>query len=210
MEEIIIAIISAVIAFVVPTVLKQFWPEPEQVDSLPWLKWCVAGFVGGALGGIASGLMGSVGGGVGNWAAFGVSIGLMQWFALRGYRSVGMWFIFASMLGWMLFVVGGPQIGWIVAGIAVGLMQYLVLAQCKGSVWWIVANPIAWPIAGVVGYGVGLLLLGSNPILAWVVGWGVVGLVGAALLLWPLSRLQEKEKAQQADEEVPQQNETEA
>lgn len=53
-EDVVTAIISAVIAFVVPTALKQFWPEPEQVDALPWLKWCVAGFVGGALGGIVS------------------------------------------------------------------------------------------------------------------------------------------------------------
>jgi hypothetical protein len=202
MEEIITAVISAVIAFIVPTVLKQFWPEPEQVDSLPWLKWCVAGFVGGALGGIASGAMGSVGGGIGNWAAFGVSIGIMQWFALRGYRSVGMWFIFASMLGWMLFVVGGPQGGWIVAGVAVGLMQYLSLTRWQGAAWWIVANFIAWPVAGAVGYGVGLLLLGSNPVLAWIVGWGVVGLVGAILLLWPLSRLQEKEYNHKAEKEI--------
>jgi len=50
-DEIIKAIISAIIAFTVPTALKQFWPETEQVDSLPWFKWCVAGFVGGALGG---------------------------------------------------------------------------------------------------------------------------------------------------------------
>jgi hypothetical protein len=60
-----------------------------------------------------------------------------------------------------------------------------------------------------VGYGIGSLLLSSNPILAWIVGWGVVGLVGAALLLWPLSRVQEKEKAQEIDKEVAQQNETE-
>jgi hypothetical protein len=125
----------------------------------------------------------------------------MQWFALRGYRSVGMWFIFAGMLGWMLFVLGGFQGGWIVAGVAVGLMQYLSLTRWKGAAWWIVTNPIVWPIAGAVGYGVGLLLIGSNPMLAWVVGWGVVGLVGAALLMWPLSRLQEKEKSLETEEE---------
>ena len=208
MEDIIIAVVSAVIAFVVPAALKQFWPEPQQVDSLPWLKWCVAGFVGGALGGIASGAMGSVGGGIGNWAAFGVSIGLMQWFALRGYRTVGIWFIFASMLGWILYLVGGPQVGWIVAGVSVGLMQYLGLAQWKGAPWWIVGNALAWPVAGAVGYGAGLSLLGANVMLAWIVGWGIVGLVGAALLLWPLSRLQGTGK-DQTDENIPQQTETE-
>jgi hypothetical protein len=154
----------------------------------------VAGFVGGALGGIASALLGPIGwsaAGIGNWAVFGVAIGLFQWLALRGYRSVGTWFVVASTLGWMLFLLGGAW-GWVVAGVAVGLMQYFSLTPWKGAGWWIVANPIAWLVAGWAGIAVGTPLLGSNPALAWVAGWGVVGLVGAIILLLPLSRLAEQ------------------
>jgi hypothetical protein len=34
--------------------------------------------------------------------------------------------------------------------------------------------------------------LAWNLILAWIIGWGLVGLVGAIILLAPLSRLKEK------------------
>jgi hypothetical protein len=190
-DEIIKAVISAVIAIVVPSVLKQFLPKITTDKTLPWFKWCVAGFVGGALGGIASGTMGLVGGGIGNWAAFGVAIGLLQWFVLRSYRPVEMWFVFASLVGWMLFILGGEW-GWIVSGVAVGLLQYLGLTKWQGAGWWILGNTLAWPIAGKVGIAVGLLLIGLNPILAWIIGWGVVGLVGAFILIVPLSRLKEK------------------
>jgi hypothetical protein len=53
-------------------------------------------------------------------------------------------------------------------------------------------NPIAWPIAGLVGIAAGLPLVSANPVLAWIFGWGVVGLAGAAILLLPLSHLDEK------------------
>ncbi|MBI2909439.1 MAG: hypothetical protein HYX92_17475 [Chloroflexi bacterium] len=194
-EQIIQALISAGIGFIVPAALKQFWPEAEAEDSLPWLKWCIAGFVGGALGGLASVFMGVAGmgaAGIGNWGGFGVAVGILQWFALRGYRTVGTWFVFASMIGWMLYTVGGGAWGWIVSGAAVGMLQYLGLTKWKGAGWWIVANLIAWPIAGPAGVAVGTPMSKSNPALAWVVGWGVVGLVGAILLLLPLSRLAKK------------------
>src|SRR3990172_4753049 len=188
-EDIIKAIVGAIIGFVVPAALKQFWPEPEPEESLPWFKWCIAGFVGGALGGLASGIlgiMGAGGAGFGNWAVFGVAVGLLQWFALRGYRPVGTWFILASMVGWTLFIFGGEW-GWVVSGVAIGLLQYLSLTNWKGAGWWIVANAIAWPIAGWAGIAVGTPLLGPNPVLGWIIGWGVVGLVGAIILLAPLS-----------------------
>lgn len=193
-EDIIKAIVSAAIGFLVPAALKQFWPEPEPEDSLPWFKWCVAGFIGGALGGLVSGilsLMGAGGGGLGNWAAFGVAVGLLQWFALRGYRSVGTWFILASMLGWTLFILGGLW-GWVVSGVAVGLLQYLSLTNWKRAGLWIVFNAFAWPIAGWVGITVGGPFLAANPALVWIVGWGIVGLVGAMILLVPLALLAEK------------------
>ncbi len=203
-DDVLKSIISAVIALVVPAALKGFLPEGEKDSTLPWLKWLVAGFVGGALGGLASGLFSLMGlsaanpsvttllsTGLGNWAVFGVALGSLQWIALRGYRPVGTWFIFASMLGWMLFVLGGAW-GWIVSGIAIGLLQYLALTKWQGAFWWIIANAIAWLIAGWAGIIVGTLILAANPILAWIVGWGVVGLVGAIILLAPLGQLKAK------------------
>jgi hypothetical protein len=191
MDRILKAIVSAAVGYLVPVILKQFLPEPEKVESLPWLKWIVAGFVGGALGSIVSGAMGLVLAGVGNWAAFGTAIGLMQWFALRGYRDVGGWFVFSSAVGWMIFNVGGP-FGWVICGIFVGLMQYLGLTRYKGAGWWIVGNAVAWPVAGWVGIIVGMAFIPSNPILAWIAGWGVVGMMGAIILLFPLKLTAEK------------------
>jgi hypothetical protein len=190
-EDVIKAIVSAIIGFVVPSALKQFFPVIRPRDTMPWLEWCIAGFIGGALGGFASGAIGLMGvgaGGFGNWAVFGVSIGLLQWFALRGYREVGTWFVVASMLGWMLFIFGGA-FGWIVSGTAVGLLQYLSLTNYKGAAWWILGNAIVWTVAGAVGIIAGTPLLSMNPVMAWVFGWGVVGFVGAILLLIPLAQL---------------------
>ena len=191
-NEIVTAIVSTAIAVIVPSALTQFWPEAEPTESVPWFSWSVAGFVGGALGGAASGAMGLAWGGIGNWAAFGAAIGLMQWVALRGYRPVGIWFVVASTLGWTMFVLGGrPQDpgGWIVAGAAVGILQSLSLARWRGAFWWIPANVIAWPIAGTLGIIAGTPLLKDAPVLAWILGWGVVGLVGAVILLAPLTQL---------------------
>lgn len=190
-EEIIKALIGAVIAYSVPKAFDSMIARLETTTVLPWLKWCVAGFMGGALGGFVSALLGVTGlsaAGLGNWSAFGACLGIFQWFALRGYRDVGSWFVLASAIGWMLFMVGGT-FGWVVAGLAVGLMQYLSLTKWKNAHWWIIGNLLAWPIAGWVGVMVGTPLLAVNPALAWVTGWGVVGLVGAIILLVPLTQL---------------------
>lgn len=192
MDDILKAVISAVISIAVPALLKQILPEPEKVDELPVLKWIVAGFVGGTIGGIVSGSMGLVLEGYGNWAAYGTAIGLMQWFALRGYRTVNFWFVLSSTIGWLMFNLGGPVFGWVVAGFFTGIMQYLGITRYKGSACWILANPIIWPIAGWVGFIVGTAIFGTNPILAWVMGWAVVGMTGAILLLLPLNLWKEK------------------
>lgn len=194
-EEIVKAMVSAAIAVIVPGALKQFWPEPELSDTTPWFAWVVAGLIGGALGGIASGALGAAGGGVGNWAALGASVGLMQWVALRGYRPVGVWFVFASAIGWPMFVLGeGLQngAGWVIAGVSVGILQSLSLARWSGAFWWIPANGIGWLIAGWVGIVVGLLLHDA-PVLAWIAGWAVAGLVGHAILLAPLTLLKSRQ-----------------
>lgn len=193
METIIESIISVIIGIVTPQVLKNLLGDPDPVESLPWLKWSVANFVGGALSGVANLIVGLWGYGVGNWAIVGVSLGIAQWYAFRGYRgyhSVNTWFVLASAIGWMLFNLGG----WIVAGVAVGLMQYLSLTRYKGAGWWILGNAIAWPIAGWIATAIVVPTLGGLEFpLALVVLGGITGLLGAVLLLWPLSQLTQKQ-----------------
>ncbi len=190
MNDILKMVISGILSVVIPAAAKQFFPAPKEETSLPWLRWCICGFIGGALGGLASGLVGfaNVGGpgGVGNWAVLGASIGLLQWFALRGYREVGTWFPLASLAGWAFFPLGG-NLGWFVAGLAVGLLQYLSLSRSRGSFWWIPANTIIWFFAGWAGIFFGMPVVAINPPLGWIFGWGIVGLVGAILLIIPLA-----------------------
>jgi hypothetical protein len=101
------------------------------------------------------------------------------------------------MLGWTIAMYGQIWAGltgaFIVAGIAVGLLQFFSMTKYTGAGWWFLGNLIAWPIAGTVGFFVGAVvtpMIGFE--LAWIVGWGVVGLVGAIILIVPLSRLKPK------------------
>lgn len=199
-EEILAAVGSAVIAFIVPRILKQAEKEILADDAVPWLGWSLAGLIGGAVGGIGSGVLAWFGWGLegfGNWAIFGAALGLAQWFALGNYRPVGAWFPLASMLGWMIAMFGqleGDLTGaFIVAGIVVGLLQFFSMTKYAGSGWWFLGNLIAWPVAGTVGFFVGAVvtpMIGFE--LAWIAGWSVVGLVGAIILIAPLSRLKPK------------------
>lgn len=66
------------------------------------------------------------------------------------------------------------------------------MGRYSGAGWWIIANPVAWWIAGWLGVFIGTPLLASNPALAWVIGWAVVGLAGAVLLAVPLARVKIK------------------
>lgn len=187
-NEIIKAVISGVIAFTVPVFLKKLLPEPEKVTTLPWLKWCVAGFIGGVLGAVASFFIGPEGKGFGNWAAYGTAIGLFQWLALRGYRKVGTWFVLASMIGWIFAMIGG-YLGLIAVGIAVGLLQYMGLTKYKGAFWWIIFNPIAWFVSGSICLQLHGALINTHLILGTLLEFGLGGLLGTAILLFPLSRL---------------------
>jgi hypothetical protein len=100
---------------------------------LPWFKWCVARFVGG----VASGVL-TVAGAEQAGLATGLLL-VLQSVCSSGLpcadiARVGTWIIFASMIGWMLFILGGAW-GWIVSGQAVGLLQYLSLTNWKGAAW---------------------------------------------------------------------------
>jgi hypothetical protein len=190
-NDILKAVISAAIAYLVPSLLKKAEQGLDQKASLPWLRWIIFGALGGAAGGLVSALMGLVLGGVGNWAAFGMCIGLAQWAALRSYRPVGAWWALASTLGWALFSLGGAW-GWIVSGLIVGILQSFSMRKYTGAAWWIIANQVAWWIAGAIGLFVGAPMLAGNPALAWLVGWAVVGLLGAAILIVPLTQIKTK------------------
>ena len=190
--DILKAVVSAVIAYTVPKILAKAGKTIDPDAQVPWLSWSIAGLIGGAAGGIASGLFGMFDLGLegfGNWAGYGAALGLAQWFVLHNYREVGAWWPVASTLGWMAFNFGGPWGGWVVAGLLIGLLQYISLQKYKGAGGWIFANLIAWPIAGGIGYLVGLAVLPFSFELAWVIGWGIVGLAGNILLIAPLGRL---------------------
>ncbi|MBN1584683.1 MAG: hypothetical protein JXA89_28510 [Anaerolineae bacterium] len=201
-SDILQTIISAAIAYLVPEFLKDVLPRRARVTSLPWVEWCAAGLVGGALAGLINRMVGPLEDGIGNWAVFGAAIGLAQWFALRGYRDVGMWFVLSSTVGWIFFLLQGciaasaaregvrfELEGWVAAGAAVGLLQFVGLRKWKQAGWWIPGNIIAWPIAGWAGTTVVALLSKPNRTLAEVVSNAVTSLVGAIILLAPLSRL---------------------
>ena len=192
MNEITKAIISAVIAYVIPRALggigKTFTPAGSTKRDLPWVQWLIASFIGGALGGTFSGAMGDQG--FGNWAMYGAALGIMQWFALRGYLPIGGWWAVASAIGWMFApLFGGNPLGGFFVGLAIGFLQMIGLAA-DGKSWWIAGNAFAW---GLVALLIPLLVepIGDafGFVLGWIIGWGVVALIGAILLLLPLARL---------------------
>jgi hypothetical protein len=76
-----------------------------------------------------------------------------------------------------------------VARLVNGILQSLSLARWRRAFWWIPANAIAWFVAGLAGLLVQALLLPATTALGWIVDSDVVGLVGALVLLVPLSEL---------------------
>ena len=192
MDELSKAIIGAVVAYIIPRALggigKTFTPAGSGKRTLPWVQWTIASFIGGALGGAFSGAMGDQG--FGNWAIYGAALGIMQWFALRGYLPVGGWWAVASAIGWAFApLFGGNPLGGFIVGLIVGLLQVIGL-NVEGKAWWIGGNALAWGLTGFV------ILFLIEPIgdafgwlLGWIIGWGMIALIGAFLLLLPLSRL---------------------
>jgi nucleoside recognition membrane protein YjiH len=151
------------------------------------LAWAIASFVGGAIGGIASALLGNAG--FGNWAIYGACLGLAQQIALKKYLPVTGWWAVASTFGWTLYPVN-PVLAPFLVGLGVGLLQALTLKNVSGKGWWIGGNLIAWPLVTVIGLAiVGPIFNAFGPILGWVVAWGLAGMIGAVLLIYPLSQL---------------------
>lgn len=207
------AIIGAVIAWLVPKILdpllqrgKQEGQVKRQLNvSFPWIKWCFALALGGAVGGFLSGALGVLGlktpGGLGNWTVFGVAIGVSQWLVLREYLDIGPpWAVFSALgwSAWSLFEAGhlSPYLGWATVGLIVGILQYLVLMRVRRKAfWWIPANIFGWLVAGPVGWVIGMILLQARLSLpaAWVVGWACVGAVGSLVLGFSLARMPARE-----------------
>ncbi len=192
MDELTKMIVSAVIAYIVPRALggigKTFTPAGTSDRSLPWVQWLIASFIGGAFGGAISGVMGDQG--FGNWAVYGASIGIMQWFALRAYLPIGGWWAVASAFGWAATPVfyGNPFGGFFV-GLAIGILQVIGL-KAKGQGWWIGGNAIAWGVAGLLLMPLAIVIGSTFEFaIGWLLGWGLIAAIGAALLLLPLARL---------------------
>jgi len=207
LEAIVASAITAAISYLVPFVLDKLLKReaeerpPEKIADLPWGQWVMLLAAGGALGGAISGAMGTVVlGGSANWAAFGGSIGIMQWIVLRRLIPVGPWWVLGSALGWATYELVGGNLGWITAGTLAGLLQWLSLRnKLPKSGFWIVINAVAWLPAGLAGLGVGVAAASaSNFAIGWVVGWGVVGAVGGLIAGIPLAILIPKGKAMSA------------
>ena len=197
MDETTKTIVGTVIAYVVPRALsnigKTFTPTGAEKRELPWVQWLIASFVGGALGGAFSGAMGDQG--FGNWAIYGAMLGIMQWLALRDYLPLGGWWAVASTIGWAIApLFAGNPFGGFFVGLAIGILQIVGL-KIEGKGWWIGGNAFAWGLVALLLPSLAFII-GSvfDFILGWVIGWGLVALIGAFLLLLPLARLTPTQK----------------
>lgn len=193
MEDYLKMIISGIIAYYLPKILKS---TDITKTKNPWFVWVIASFVGGTVGGIASGLLVIAGTakldnlGFGNWASIGTCLGLGQQIALRGYLPVTGWWAVASTVGWALFPLGGPIGGPVIAGLSVGVLQALSLRDVSGKRWWIGGNLLVWPLVAVFSLAIARPVhdaVGTG--WDWVVAWGLAGMFGAILLVYPLIRL---------------------
>ena len=190
MEDALKLIVSGVIAYVLPRALadigKAFTPSQEK-KPLPWVPWVIASFIGGALGGAFSGAMGEHG--FGNWAVYGATLGIMQWLALREYLPIGKWWAVASTIGWAIaFPLTGNPFGGFLVGLAIGILQ-MVGSKVDGKIWWIGGNALAWGLVALLLPILAGMVASFGPFLGWVIGWGLVALIGALLLIFPLARL---------------------
>jgi ABC-type multidrug transport system fused ATPase/permease subunit len=194
MEWLVKTLVAAVISVLVPWLLKRILPEPattqsppgQRGTSFPWLRWIGLLALAGGVAGIVSGAMGLVLGGVANWAIFGAAIGIVQWFVLYRLVELGLWFALASVLGWAAFIfiqpIGHPT--WALIGLLVGALQWVALrGKLKLAGLWIPINALAWFVAGMVGLAAGAILTELAGFgIAWVIGWTIVGGVGAGVL----------------------------
>jgi hypothetical protein len=113
-------------------------------DWALWVKWILATTLGWALGWIVSEF------------AVGLTVGLAQWFVLRGQLERPGWWILASAVGWAagrglagaVIPTGNPVLIGGTVGAILGITQWLVLrTQAFQSWWWIVLSAASWGLA---------------------------------------------------------------
>jgi len=184
MDEYLKMIVSGVIAYYLPKILKI---TDVTETKTPWFPWLLSSFVGGAIGGIASAWLGNAG--FGNWAIYGACLGIAQQTAIKKYIPATGWWAVASTVGWALYPLGqfwAP----VLVGISLGILQSLSLRKVSGKGWWVGGNLVIWPLVTMIGMAIVGPIFGTfGPVLGWIVGWGLVGLLGAILLIYPLSQL---------------------
>ena len=159
-----------------------------------WFRWVIACTIGLSIG-ISTFEM------VGFWgvAAFGVSVGIFQWLALRKYvskvNSWVWWSTIGSTIGFMVVPgrIGALGVGAIVGG-AIGLAQWNVIR-------WGVTEALIWILASTLGFALGFAV--ANPVglstsnyvsssLSGAIGGSaggiIVGVVTGTALIWLLKR----------------------
>lgn len=199
MSFLIETVVCAVLAFAATLLFDRFRrKEIPYYTSFPWSRWCFALLIGGAGGGLINGaLQGAVFGEMGNWAAFGTIICIMQWLVLSRYIPIGLYWALAGTIGWsslalFQYLALPTPLDWFLTGILVGVLQWLLIKnKVSNGHWWILVNGIAWSLGGFIGIVGGLVFLGitGNPVLTWVIGWAVVGLLGGIILGIPLQNM---------------------
>ncbi|KHE92195.1 MAG: hypothetical protein K8F52_01455 [Candidatus Scalindua rubra] len=201
-------IVSGVLSYSIPKIIERLQKERGNLESLeqafPWLHWCLAHAIGGAVGGTISAGLAPAGlqstGGMGNWAVYGASLGIAQWFVLRKYCQISPLLAVASTFGWSVFAYfeatkAPGYMGWISVGIAIGVLQWFVLrTKLTRAYWWVPANAVTWFLAGTIGIVIGTAILqsGVSPMFSWILGWSVVGLTGSIITGFAMSRMSSK------------------
>lgn len=179
------------------TILEQV-AQPGQKKTFSWVKWCMGHFIAAGIAGFWLGLSMVSGlhtpGNIHVNIVWGLGIGIAQWAVLRTYLNIGPLWVIITVLGWgtvpICEIVRIPgEIHWFVAGLCVGVLQWLLLRRvCIRTIWWLPTNLFGWFAALSVGTASGFFMLRAqveDPV-AWVLGWGMVGLVGSIILGIPL------------------------
>lgn len=132
-------------------------------------------------------------------AVIGISVGIMQWLALKGRVNRAGWWIVASIVGFAVGKAIGDAfaqvvpgaVGFVLSGAAIGaslgIAQWLVLRRHVAHAgWWVLASVLAW----AVGWGMISVVdeaVGGPAGTAYVigaVGAAVAGMITGVALVW--------------------------
>lgn len=154
-------------------------PKFIDFDWAFWFQWIMATTLGWILGRFLLPNLAFV--------MIGITMGILQWFVLRGHIHKAWRWIIATVFGWtagstlILFLVadGMEFLAGVILGITVGTAQWLILRrEFHWHGWWIVINVVAWTtgmallpgllstgamIGAITGIALGLLLQFPTP-----------------------------------------------